>query len=195
MTKTEADSVTFYRFSVEQYHRMDELGFFANARVELLEGCLVRKEPLHPLHELAMLTACDVFDELPGGWRLRFQAPITLADSEPEPAVAVVTAESEHHAERYPGAGEVAFALEVAAAATVELHRVTMGRIYARAGIPVYWLVNLPQQQLEVYTQPHRGNPPAYRKRQVYGAADSAMLPIGTTLVGPIAVADLLPPA
>ena len=78
---------------------------------------------------------------------------------------------------------------------TLHKDRVTKGRIYAGAGILVFWLVNLPERQLEIYTRPRSGtNPPGYRRAQILAATDSAPLTIGTHTIGPIAVADLLPP-
>lgn len=67
-------------------------------------------------------------------------------------------------------------------------------RIYARAGIAVYWIVNLVDMKLEVYTDPTGPNPsPCYRKREEFGVSDSAPLTISGLRVADVPVRDLLP--
>ena len=194
MTKTEADTLTLHRFTVAQYRRLDELGAFNDTRVELLEGCIVTKERYTPPHAVALHRLFDAFRGVPEGWTVRDRAPITLTDSEPEPDLAVVVGETEDYATRHPAATEVAFVVEMADS-TLHSDRVTKGRIYASAGIPVYWIVNLPERQLEIYTRPNSAPPPGYRATQLLAADAFATVNIGPNVIGPIAVADLLPPA
>lgn len=63
------------------------------------------------------------------------------------------------------------------------------------AGVPVYWIINLIQLQIEVYTEPDRRNtPPDYRQRRIYRGADLVPVIINGTEVGQILVQDILPP-
>jgi Uma2 family endonuclease len=62
--------------------------------------------------------------------------------------------------------------------------------VYAAAGIPFYWIVNLVDRQLEVYSEPHSDG---YRTRQVLGPDEQVALVLDGSEVGRITVADLLP--
>ena len=78
--------------------------------------------------------------------------------------------------------------------ASLEFDRVVKQRIYARAGIPEYWIVNVVETQLEVYTDPDAtATPPAYRTRTDYTPGQSVPLVLDGQTVAGIPVADLLP--
>jgi Uma2 family endonuclease len=78
---------------------------------------------------------------MPLGWRVRVQLAITTSDSEPEPDLAVVCGSIRDHARRHPAPHEIVLVIEVAASSlTVDRAK---ARLYARAGIPAYWIVNL----------------------------------------------------
>jgi Uma2 family endonuclease len=68
-------------------------------------------------------------------------------------------------------------------------------RVYARAGIKIYWIVNLVDSQIEVYTNPTgpRSKSPRYRKQHIYGINDKVPLVIDGKEVARIPVRDLLP--
>ena len=77
---------------------------------------------------------------------------------------------------------------------TLQRDRALKKRLHARAGIPTYWIINLADNQLEVYTEPTGAAEQAdYRQRQDYGAADTAPLVLDGVESGRIAVRDLLP--
>jgi Uma2 family endonuclease len=183
-----------HRFTVEQYERLGELGILTTEdRVEHLEGWIVDKMTQYPPHSSAIDFVQDALRAvLPAGWRLRDQKPIRLPDSLPEPDVAVVRGPRERYIHRHPVAADVALVIEVADT-SVDEDRDRKGRIYARARIPVYWIVNLPASQVEVYTQPRAGKSPAYRERQDYGSKASVPLVIERTEIGRIAASALLP--
>ena len=102
-----------HRLSVEQYERMTELGI--EDRVELLDGWIVDKMPQDPPRALAIdLTHERLAALLPADWRVREQKPIRLAESEPEPDIAVILAPVSRYARRHPVAADVAMAVEVA---------------------------------------------------------------------------------
>ena len=69
------------------------------------------------------------------------------------------------------------------------------GGIYARAGVPIYWIVNLVKFQIEVYSEPDQHTAePDYRQRRIYRGADQILIILDGTEVGQIVVSDLLPP-
>jgi Uma2 family endonuclease len=183
------------RFSVAEYHRLIEQGFFAaDERFELLEGWIVAKVPRNPVHD----SAVDICEQilaglLPSGWYVRGQKAFTTGDSEPEPDVVVVRGVPRDYKVRHPGPADAAIVIEVANSSLTEDRDLKL-RLYARAGVAVYWIVNLIDRTVEVYTQPSIvDGVPTYLRREVFGATQSVSLTVGGSTVGPIRVVDLLP--
>jgi Uma2 family endonuclease len=183
-----------HRFTIEQYERMGEAGILTpDDRVELLEGWIVDKMTQHPPHAAAIDFVQDALRAvLPAEWRLRDQKPVRINDSLPEPDVAVVRGPRERYARRHPVPADVALVIEVADT-TLDEDRHRKGSIYARARIPVYWIVNLPGAVLEVYSQPRAGKTPAYRQRQDYGRDEAVPVVLAARQVAHVAVRELLP--
>lgn len=187
--------ITIHHLSVEQYHDMIRLGVLAEGDpVELLEGLLVQKVTKNPPHVLSATLTADALGRLtPAGYYVARENPFTTATSEPEPDVAVVRGTPRDYATRHPGPGEMAIIVEVADS-SVARDRGVKRRVYARAGVPVYWNVLVPERAVEVYADP--SGPPAER---VYPSprrfADGEWIPvtIDGREVGTVAVADLLP--
>lgn len=123
-------------------------------RVELLEGVLVEKMSKNPKHRIATRRTCDALREcLPAGWYADEQAPVTTADSEPEPDISIVRGQTTDYADRHPGPQDVAMVVEVADSSLAR-DRGLKKRIYARARIANYWLIDLQARTVEVYQQP-----------------------------------------
>ena len=184
-----------WRLSVGQYHEMIRAGILtADDPVELLEGWLVTKMPKTPPHSVTtQLTRETLARLLPAGWYVDCHEPITTADSEPEPDVAVVRGDTRQYLDRHPGPKDAALIVEVSDA-TLRHDREFKTRVYASAGIPVYWIVNLIDNQCEVYTDPSGPAEQAdYRQRQDYGPSETIPLVIDGVEVCHIAVRDLLP--
>jgi Uma2 family endonuclease len=183
-----------FRLTVEQYRRMSEVGILnEDDRVELLEGLLIAKMTKSPPHDVAIdLTRDAIAELLPAGWRIRIQSAINTPDSEPEPDIAVVLGPARRYVKAHPRPKDVALLVEVADASLAE-DRGRKARLYARARIPVYWLVNLQESTVEVYTDPKGGRSPAYGRRRDYGIDESVPLTIGEEEVGEIAVEEILP--
>jgi Uma2 family endonuclease len=183
-----------YRFSVDQYHRMIQTGVLTeNDRVELLEGWVVEKMTQNPPHASAVMRLDRRLTRLLAEeWLVRVQSPIVTADIQPEPDVAVVRGPEETYARRHPGRQDVALVVEVADT-SVEEDRGLKRRLYARARLPVYWIVNLVETTVEVSTLPRGGRAPAYRQVQVYQPADDVPVVIGGEVVGHIPAGELLP--
>jgi len=181
--------------TVEQYHEMARAGIFLDGDpIELLEGWLVNKMTKHPPHSVATSETRRVLDRLvSAGWSVDAQEPITTDDSEPEPDVSVIRGRRRDFADRHPGPHEVGLLVEVADA-SLERDRGWKKRIYAGARIPVYWIVNLIDRRVEVFTQPTgSGEQADYASRQVFQAPDSIPVVLDGEEVGQIAVAELLP--
>lgn len=118
---------------------------------------------------------------------------MTTEDSEPEPDVVVVRGERRQYRDRHPLPHEVALVVEVADA-TLQRDRKLKKRIYARAGVANYWIINLIESCVEVYTVPSGpAEFPDYQQRQDYGPADEIPLVIEGREVGRLAVRDVLP--
>lgn len=184
-----------YQLTVDQYHRMIESGVLTDEdRVELLEGYIVPKMPHNPPHDVTIDKAQDALRRgLPVGWRLRIQSAITTSDSEPEPDFAIVPCPAERYLAHHPYPEDIATLIEVADT-TLQRDRGDKGQLYARAGIAIYWIINLQDRQVEVYTDPTGPGPtPCYRQRQDFGVNDSVPLVIGGQVVAMVPVADLLP--
>jgi hypothetical protein len=183
-----------YRFSVGQYERMIETGVLtSDDRVELIEGIVVRKMTQNPPHAAAIDYTVDALRPLlPDPWRLREQKPIKLSNSEPEPDLVILRGPLRLYERRHPRPADIALVIEVADT-TVETDRSEKGRTYARARLPVYWIINLVDRRVEVYTEPKGGKTPAYRRRADYGVDDKVPLTIAGNEVGQIPVSGLLP--
>jgi hypothetical protein len=183
------------RFTVDEYHQMIQAGILGEDEpVELLEGWIVIKMPRNPEHDLALEKAdIAIRDRLPAGWRIRIQSAITTDDSEPEPDIALVRGPLPSRANSHPRPGEVAMLVDVAESSLAH-DRTVKARSFARAAIPIYWIVNLPERQVEVYTDPTGPGPqPAYRTRQDHAETASVPLVLDGHEVGRIPVRDLLP--
>jgi Uma2 family endonuclease len=186
---------SFHRFSVDAYHRMIETGIIEeNGRVELLEGYLVEKMAKHPPHETALQrTRKRIARLLPAGWDDRIQGPVTLIDSEPEPDVAVVRGDEATYSHRHPGPADIGLLVEVSDA-SLEIDQKDKTRIYARSGVVAYWIVNIPDRQVEVYTNPTGATAaPGYAHCQTYKSGSAVPLVLDGATVGQVPVDELMP--
>ena len=152
--------------TVDQFHLMIQNGILHDGDpIELIDGLLVRKDRSargenlmghNPRHALLvsrlqrlLMSACES-----AGFYLRIQLPITLNNiNAPEPDVAVVRGTEEDYSDRHPGPADLPLVIEVADS-SLGTDRSTKQRLYATAGVPQYWLVNLPESRVEVYEQP-----------------------------------------
>lgn len=184
------------RFSVAEYHLMIEAGVFADDyRFELLEGWIISKSMTRlPPHDVAI----DLLQEwlsrnVPPGWRVRIQSAITLGDSEPEPDLAVVRGVARDYLARHPGPGDLALVVEVSDSSLRE-DQGLKARVYARAGLPTYWIVNVAEGRVEVHTDPTGpGRSPSYRSIEVVGPDGAIPLVIDGREVARVAAREVLP--
>jgi Uma2 family endonuclease len=185
----------FRRFSVPEYHRLIELGILnEDDNLELLEGYLVHKMSRNPPHDAALQEGMISWIRvLKPDWKLRVQSAITLPESEPEPDFAIVRGDAKTYLTRHPSAADIGLVVEVSDSSLLG-DRDDKGRIYARAGIPGYWIVNVQDQWIEVYTRP--SGPvadPKFGLRIDYRPGDSISLVLGNDAPILVAVQDMLP--
>ena len=180
----------FRRFSVAEYHQLIDIGILTeDDDLELLEGYLVHKMARNPPHGVAIqkITKCLVRLALPG-WDVRCQCAITLDKSEPEPDFALVRGDETAYLARHPGPADIGLVIEVSDS-TLPGDRDDKGRIYASAGIPIYWIVNVRDRWVEVYSAPSGD---IYGKRVDFGVGQAIPLLLDGAMVGQIRGDEML---
>ena len=183
------------RFSVEEYHQMIQAGILdENDNVELIEGYVVNKMSRNPPHDGTIQLVSDLLREvLPPGWCVRDQSAVTLTSSEPEPDVCIVRGTRRDYLTQHPHAADTGFVVEVSDS-TLAWDRSEKARIYARAGIETYWIVNLVDRRLEVHTGPSGPTAsPCYARRDDIPIGGSVPLVLDGVVIAALAVSDLLP--
>jgi Uma2 family endonuclease len=184
-----------WEFTVEQYEERILAGILTeDDPLELLDGWLVPKMPERPPHVLATELVRDALGKtLREGWHVNSQQPIRLSTSEPEPDAVVVRGNRRDYRDRLPGPEDVALVVEVAET-SLEQDRTFKKAIYARAEIPVYWIIDLVERQVEVFHSPNAaGATIEYATHRVYGPDDELPLVVAGDELGRIAVRELLP--
>jgi len=185
----------FRRFSVAEYHKLIEIGVLTeNDSLELLDGYLVEKMPHDPIHDgTIQLVEYALRRLLPVGWCLRIQSAITLALSEPEPDLSVARGDRRTYLTRHPGPADFGIVVEVSNT-SLDSDRDDKIPIYARDNIPVYWIVNLVDRQIEVHEQPSGPSAsPAYGSLRTFRPGDAVPVVLDGNTVGTIPASDLLP--
>jgi len=178
--------------TLEQYDAMIASGAFSKRdRVHLINGYLVAKMTELPPHG----AACDAIHLtleplLPPGWYIRTERVIRIPTyaSMPEPDVVVVRGGWRDYKDRYPEPADITMVVEVANSSLYEDR--AMAGIYGASGVPTYWIINLVDRQVEVYTDP---GPAGYRSRQAFLPGQQLPVVIDGQQLGTLAVDDILP--
>jgi len=164
------------KLTVRDYHLMAEAGIFApDERVELLDGTLYTMAPQGPIHaDLTYYLQRQFLSALGDRIDARPHSLIALSDiSEPEPDLAIVR--RQRYGVRHPHPDEIFLLVEVADS-SLRRDRDLKPLVYARAGIPEYWLVDVQTREILVHREP---SAEGYRRID----------PVGTTLA-PVAFPD-----
>jgi Uma2 family endonuclease len=179
-----------YRMTVDEYERLADAGVLKDRRVELINGWLVKKMTTIPTHVIAVdATRQAIAGLLPLGWWLREEKPVRIPDfDEPEPDISVVRGSRNDYRARHPAPDDIEFLVEVSDT-SLSWDRAGKMFAYARAGVPTYWILNLIDRELEIYSRP---TPGGYEDRRVLKLGDQASIVIDQVEVGRIAVNDLL---
>lgn len=151
-----------HRFTVEEYHRMAKAGIFTeDDRVELLDGEIVEMAPIGRGHAYHVRNLISLFVQRFGQQAIvDAQNPIRLNDvSEPQPDLMLLKLPKERYRDRLPAPDDVLLLIEVADTSAAFERRVKLP-MYARAGIPEVWLMDINQVEIEVHRDP---SPQGYR--------------------------------
>lgn len=149
------DEVSHHRFTSDEYYRLVALGFFEGRRVELIHGEIIAMPPMGSPHAATLTLAMQCLQCIfIVGYVVRPKMPLHLQeDSEPEPDIAVVTGTPADYASSHPMTAVLA--VEVAVT-TLAYDRDVKGPLYARAGIPDFWLLDVPQRRVTVFRHPRQ---------------------------------------
>jgi Uma2 family endonuclease len=180
-----------FRMSIDQYEKLIGSGVFTKRdKLQLVNGILVAKLTQNPTHSVAdLLCGRALARVIPAGWHLRPDKPVRLPpDGEPEPDQCVARGDERDYSTRHPCAADIGLLVEVADS-SLAADRV-MARIYGARGIPIYWIVNLPESQIEVYTDP---TVDGYRRMRAYRPGEEVPIVLDSVEVGHVAVTDILP--
>ncbi len=158
---------------------MGEIGVLTPShRVELLEGWIVEKMNHRPDDTFVVRLLDHWFQSnIPPGWLVQCQLPITLLRSEPEPDLAIVRGAHADYRDRHPGGSDCRLVIEVADTSLAK-DRVKSS-IYASAEIEEYWIVNLETQKVERMTHPNASN---YDRSEIFQPGQTLELRIGEQL-------------
>jgi Uma2 family endonuclease len=192
---TTSHPLRLYRLSVAQYDEMARLGVLKKSdRVELIDGFMVEKKVKNERHVTTTWLLHLAFSRaLAPGWFAVTESPIVLARSEPEPDVMIVRGRIQDYFRRKPAPGDVSLLVEVSD--TTYLEDRARAAYYAESGITDYWIANIREQRIEVYSDPTGpAEAPEYRTRLDHGRDDTVPLIVEAQVVARLAVRDLLAP-
>lgn len=153
-------SVTIAKWTLDDYHRMIEVGLLDDRRVELLNGEIIEVSPEGPEHAQGSTDTADYLRSLLGNRALvRDAKPITLpnSNSEPEPDVAIVQPLRTLYRNRHPHPENIFWLIEFSNTSLTKDTNIKR-KAYAAAGIPEYWVMDLQNQQLKVFRNPNQGD-------------------------------------
>ena len=159
------------RWTVAEYHQIISSGIITpDTPVELINGQIIEMVPQQPPHAATTDEGGDYLNALfLGKAKVCVQLPATLPpDSEPEPDFAIVKIDANLYRDRHPGPNDIYLIIEVADS-TLQKDRQYKSTLYAQAGIPEYWIINLKQNQVIVYRQGQDG---VYQTEHVLEASD-----------------------
>lgn len=184
-------------YTRQEFYQAIDMGWFNNEKVELIHGKAYTKRPMKPLHTMGIRACAETLTTVFGTrFDVRQQMPVVLAtDGEPLPDLLVVPGSWRDYIQ-HPTQADVLLIVEVSDT-TLSLDRNEKAALYAEAGIPDYWLMNMQNRTLEVRREPSAlPNAPygfGYLALAVYSEQET-VTPLSLSHVE-IRVSDLLPPA
>lgn len=184
-----------FRFTVAQYQKMISEGIISeNARVELLDGRVVNKMARNTPHDVTLFVTQEELRAICSpDWLVRCQLGVVIGKfSQPEPDLSVVRAPIKRYVKQHPGPKDTGMLVEVADSSLL-IDRDDKGPIYAGGRIPWYWIVNVPDKIVEVYSDPKGGATPRYRGRQDYPIGTKAPVVLDGETLGHVEVSKLFP--
>jgi Uma2 family endonuclease len=178
---------TAKRFTVAEYHRLAELGFFEeNDRVELIKGEIIQMVAKGTAHSVCKTRLERELYKLVGDRAtLRGQQPITLSNnSEPEPDRVIAKNRDDDYLENHPSPSDILLLIEIADS-SLKYDQEKKLPVYAEAGISNYWIFNLVDNYLESYSEPYKDfqGKYGYRRKLIFLQNESVSLPYFPDLV------------
>ncbi|MDZ8068122.1 MAG: Uma2 family endonuclease [Nostoc sp. DedQUE08] len=178
---------TAKRFTIAEYHRLAELGFFEeNDLVELIKGEIIQIAAKGTSHSVCETRLEQELYKLVGDRAtLRGQQPITLSNnSEPEPDRVIAKNRDDDYLANHPSPSDILFLIEIADS-SLKYDQEEKLPIYAEAGISDYWIFNLVDNYLECYSEPYQAlqSKFGYRRKFIYLPNESVNLPCFSDLV------------
>ena len=149
------------RFTQAEVAWLEKAGLFEGQRFELIEGDLIDKMGQNPPHAYAIRRLASWLAQIFGLSRLMVQSPVQVARADrelslPEPDISIVSEDSRAYADRHPRGDELLLAVEVADS-SLRLDSTVKRNLYARAGVPEYWILDLSKQRMIVHRRPVSG--------------------------------------
>jgi Uma2 family endonuclease len=184
------EALARHRFTVEEYHRMGEVGILPeDTCLELIAGDIVVREPIGSYHAGTVNRLTRLWTSILGDRAVvQVQNPVELAgeDSEVQPDVTLLRPRADFYTSGHPVAADVLLLIEVADTSLARDRRVKIP-LYARAGIREVWLLDLTRDRVEVHRDPTAGG---YRDVHALGRGESVAPEAFPDLT--IAIANLL---
>lgn len=178
-------------WSVEDYLRLIETGALTeHDKTELIDGHILYKMPSNKPHDTAISFLQDFFIERYfKKYTLRSERAIKLSDnSMPEPDYVVALYREDNYRTDWPAAPDVLLLVEVSDS-TLAYDRTDKMKRYAAAGIPEYWIINIPDHQVELHLTPD-AETVAYADISAHSTGET----FTSLFAGEVAVDDVLPP-
>jgi len=166
------DFATRHRFTVDEFHRMGEAGILSNGeRLELINGEIVEMTPIGSAHAACVRDLDEWLQPtLRGEAVVSAQQPLIVEfDGEPVPDITILRPRPDRYRQSHPTSADALLVIEVADS-SVLYDRNVKSRMYARASVPEYWVVDLPRARVAVFQSPEGGE---YRELREYGRGES----------------------
>lgn len=159
---------TPYRFTVDEYLKMSETGVLPkDSKVELIDGVIYPMSPSSEEHSFGIVSILNVFRRLPEEYTIFSQIPVRFPGSLPEPDFGVVHSSVDTFRKRYVQPSDILLLVEVSKS-SASFDRTQKLALYAETGIPEYWIVDIDNKQIEVFSDPKpAATPPAFLQSTV----------------------------
>lgn len=184
-----------YRITVGQFLRMIEAGIFrADDRVELLAGLLIKKMTVDDPHDFAVDQLGDILGRiLAADWIARQEKSVVLGRYwRPQPDITVARGPRDRYRTGAPRAVDIGLLTEVSDS-TYAKDRGLKWQKYASCRVETYWIVNIPERRIEVYSSlMGRGGSAKYPDRKDYGPDEEVPVIVEGRELGRIKVSEII---
>ncbi|MFL6601440.1 MAG: Uma2 family endonuclease [Steroidobacteraceae bacterium] len=173
------DWIPRHRITVAEYHQMAEAGILPpDARVELIEGEIIDMPPIGSGHGGTVMQLSELLqDAARGRAKVWIQSEIRLSDiSEPQPDFALIKGRADFYKKQHPGPADTFLVIEVSES-SLRYDLQVKAPLYARHGIPEYWVIDLPGRQVRFFRSPQAGQYTDVTSSATPGVVAPAALP------------------